>query len=213
VGRNLWPIDPSWWRMIRSIPLFLVLGFAVACDSKTDEKKADAKDTKAKADAKGKADAKPDSKDADAKGDTKVEAKAEDTKAAPPAAADKELDLSAWAGPFAGWVAMAPEGTKIELDDPSRQLSISETDFLSVSEAPGYADAIKSLATDKDNSNIKVVSDNEARWERNPPLGKEWNFDVKIDVGGKPWSCSGSTFTDEATADKLVAICKSMKKK
>ncbi len=101
----------------------------------------------------------------------------------------------------------------MELDDPSRQLTISDEDFISVSEAPGYADAVKSLATDKDNSNIQVVSDSEARWERNPPLGKQWNFDIKIDVGGKPWSCNGATFTSAEMADKLVGICKSMKKK
>jgi hypothetical protein len=92
-------------------------------------------------------------------------------------------------------------------------MQVTEDDFLSVGEAPGYDDMVKGLGNDKDNSNIKIVSPTEARWERNPPLGKEWNFDVKMDVGGKPWSCSGSTFTDAATADKLVAICKSMKKK
>ena len=108
---------------------------------------------------------------------------------------------------------MAPEGTKVTFDDPSRQLAISEEDFLSVSEAPYYADGVKSLAGDKDNSNIQVVSDTEARWERNPPLGKQWNFDIKIDVGGASYSCNGGSFTSAAVADKLVAICKSMKKK
>jgi hypothetical protein len=196
--------------MTRFIQLVVVLGLGagLACDSKTD-------------DAKKAADKKAETKKADAKGEKKADAKATDVapadaakaEPAPAAAADKEIDLAAWGEPFKGWVATAPEGTKIEFDDPSRQLAISDEDFLSVSEAPGYADAVKSLATDKDNSNIKVVSDTEARWERNPPLGKQWNFDVKIDVGGKPWSCSGGTFTDAATADKLVAICKSMKKK
>ncbi len=190
-----------------------ILGLGLACDSKDDAKTTDKKaETKKaeteKADAKG--DKKADAKVADATPDAKGEAKAD---AAPPAAADKEIDLSVWGPEWKGWVAMAPEGTKVELDDPSRQLSISDTDFLSVSEAPGYADAVKGLAGDKDNSNIQVVSDTEARWERNPPLGKQWNFDVKIDLGGKPWSCNGGTFTDAATADKLVAICKSMKKK
>ena len=103
--------------------------------------------------------------------------------------------------------------TKVTFDDPSRQLAISEEDFLSVSEAPYYADGVKSLAGDKDNSNIQVVSDTEARWERNPPLGKQWNFDIKIDVGGASYSCNGGSFTSAAVADKLVAICKSMKKK
>lgn len=194
------------------------LAFGLACDSndaKTTDKKAETKKTDAKKDAKGeaktdaKADAKADTKVADAAPDAKAEAKADTA----PAAADKEIDLSVWGPEWKGWVAMAPEGTKVELDDPSRQLTISDVDFLSVSEAPGYADAVKGLASDKDNSNIQVVSDTEARWERNPPLGKQWNFDVKLDLGGKPWSCNGGTFTDAATADKLVAICKSMKKK
>jgi hypothetical protein len=48
---------------------------------------------------------------------------------------------------------------------------------------------------------------------RNPPLGKQWNFDTKIDVGGKPYSCNGNTFTDAAMNEKLVSICKSIKKK
>lgn len=131
----------------------------------------------------------------------------------PPAAALAEVDLSAWGDAWKGWVAMAPAGTKVEFDDPSRQLIISDTDFVSVSEAPGYADAVKGLGTDPDNSEIKVVSDTEARWMRNPPLGKQWNFDVKVDVGGAPYSCSGGTFTDAAMADTLVNVCKSIKKK
>jgi hypothetical protein len=186
----------------------VVLGLGLACDSKKDDAKAVDKKAEAKKDAKG------DAKADDAKA---VEAKAGDAAPAEvakaPVAADKEIDLSAWGPEFKGWVAMAPEGTKVEFDDPSRQLAISETDFISVSEAPGYADAVKGLAGDKDNSNITVVSDTEVRWERNPPLGKEWNFDTKFELGKKPYSCGGSTFTDAATADKLVAICKSMKKK
>jgi hypothetical protein len=111
--------------------------------------------------------------------------------------------------------AQAPAGSKVVFDDPSRQLSIGDENenFLSVSEAPYYADGVKSLSKDPDNSNIAIVSDTEARWERNPPLGKEWNFDVKIDVGGAAYSCGGSTFTSAAVADQLVAICKSIKKK
>lgn len=130
-----------------------------------------------------------------------------------PAANLVEVDLSPFGDAFKGYVAMAPAGTKVEFDDPSRQLIISDTDFVSVSEAPGYADAVKSLGTDPDNSEIKVVSDTEARWMRNPPLGKQWNFDVKVDVGGAPYSCSGGTFTDAAMADTLVNVCKSIKKK
>ncbi len=207
--------------MTRIFPLVVLLGLSVACDSKKDEKKADdkkadaktadAKKTDAKVNDEKKVDAKVDEKKADAPADAKADAPADAPAAA--AAADKELDLSAFGPDFKGFVAMAPEGTKVEFDDPSRQLQISDVDFLSVGEAPGYADAVKGLANDKDNSNIKIVSDTEARWERNPPLGKEWAFDVKIDIGGKPWSCSGSTFTDAAMADKLVGICKSIKKK
>jgi hypothetical protein len=198
-------------RLIQCV-MVLGLGLGLACDSKPDDsKKAADKKAETKGDAK-KADAKVEEKKA---ADAKVDAPTDVAKAEPAAALapDKEIDLSPWGPEFKGWVVMAPEGSKVELDDTSRQLSISETDFISVSEAPGYADAVKGLAGDKDNSNIKVVSDTEARWERNPPLGKQWNFDIKMDVGGKPWSCNGATFTDAAMADKLVAICKSMKKK
>ena len=111
--------------------------------------------------------------------------------------------------------AQAPAGSKVVFDDPSRQLSIGDENenFVSVGEAPGYADGVAYLPKDPDNKNIVVVSPTEARWERNPPLGKEWNFDVKIDVGGAAYSCGGSTFTSAAVADQLVAICKSIKKK
>lgn len=187
--------------MTRIFPMVMALGLCIACDSKTEEKKDDKKADAKKTDAK-----KTDDKKADAP------AKA-DEPAAPPAAADKELDLSAFGPAFKGYVATAPDGTKVEFDDPSRQLIVSDVDFLSIGEAPGYADAVKGLAGDKDNSNIKVVSETEARWERNPPLGKQWNFDIKLDIGGKPWSCGGGTFTDAAMADKLVTICKSIKKK
>src|SRR5512147_1461242 len=63
----------------------------------------------------------------------------------PPAAADKEIALDAWGADFAGWVAMAPDGTKVAFDDPSRQLTISDTDYVSVSEAAGWDDAAKGL--------------------------------------------------------------------
>ena len=178
---------------VLAIALAAVL--STACKKKDEGKKADPTA------------AKPGDKPADKPADKPVDPPP------PPPAADKEVDLSVWGAPFAGFVAMAPEGTKVTFDDPSRQLAISEEDFLSVSEAPYYADGVKGLASDKDNSNIQIVSDTEARWERNPPLGKQWNFDIKIDVGGAAYSCNGGSFTSAAVADKLVAICKSMKKK
>jgi hypothetical protein len=128
-------------------------------------------------------------------------------------AAGVETDLSAFGPEFAGYVAMAPKGTKVEFDDPSRHLTVSDSDYLSIGEAPGYDDAMKGLADDKDNSNIKRVSATEVRWERNPPLGKEWNFDVKLAGIDGDWDCSGSTFTSAAMADSLVEICKSIRKK
>lgn len=201
--------------MTRIFPLVVLLGLSVACDKKADDKKADDKKVDAKkVDAK-----KTDDKKADAKTDAKTDAKVD----APPAgdekpavaadAADKEMDLAAFGPEFKGYVVMAPEGTKIELDDPSRHITLSDVDFISLGEAPFYDDGVKGLAGDKDNSNIKIVSPTEARWERNPPLGKQWNYDIKIDIGGKAWSCNGGTFTDAAMADKQVAICKSIKKK
>ena len=59
----------------------------------------------------------------------------------PPAAADKELDLAPWGPQFAGFVAMAPEGTKVSFDDPSRQLTFGEeNNYVSVSEAPFWGE-------------------------------------------------------------------------
>jgi|GEM_PF-3599529 len=168
---------------------------AVGCKKKDDDKKAETPTTATKP------------------GDTAKPADPTPPPPPPPAAADKEIDLSAWGPAFAGYVAMAPEGTKVEFDDPSRQLTISDTDYVSVSEAEFWGDGVKSLATDPDNTEIKNVSDTEVRYMRNPPLGKQWNFDLKLDIGGKTFSCGGNTFTDAAMADKLVAICKSIKKK
>ncbi|MBK6922157.1 MAG: hypothetical protein IPH07_32495 [Deltaproteobacteria bacterium] len=210
--------------MTRILPMMMVLGLGLglACDSKTEEAKSDKKAETKKADDKKADDKKADAKGepakaepaADAKAEPAADAKAEPAADAKPAVAElEEIDLSPWGDAFKGYVAMAPKGTKVEFDDPSRQLIISDVDFVSMGEAPGYADAIKSLASDKDNSNINVVSETEARWERNPPLGKQWNFDIKLDIGGKPWSCNGGTFTDAAMGDALVNVCKSIKKK
>lgn len=134
----------------------------------------------------------------------------------PPAAPAKlvEVDLSPWGGPFAGMVAMAPEGSKVQFDDPSRQLMIDDTDFISVSEAAGWDDANseKGLSGDPDNKEIKA-GPTESHWVRNPPLGKQWNFDTKLELGGATWSCNGATFTSADVEAKLTAICKSIKKK
>lgn len=182
--------------------LSIALLFAAACGKKTEEgaKPGPSPTDKATETTTDKVDTTAD----------KEEAKPADKPLTLPA--DTEIDLSPWGGPFKGMVATAPAGSKVELDEPSRQMKITDTDFLSVGEAPYYADAIAGLAKDKDNSNIQKLSDSEARWERNPPLGKEYNFDIKL-TAVKDWDCSGSTFTSPAMADKLVAICKSIKKK
>jgi pyruvate/2-oxoglutarate dehydrogenase complex dihydrolipoamide acyltransferase (E2) component len=39
----------------------------------------------------------------------------------------KEIDLSVWGPAWKGYVAMAPAGAKATFDDPSRQLTVSET--------------------------------------------------------------------------------------
>lgn len=135
--------------------------------------------------------------------------------AAPPAAM-VELDLSPLGKQFAGYVAMAPAGAKAELDDPSRHIVLSETESITIGEAPFWEDSIKTLPTDKDNSNIKQVSATEVRYERNPPLGKAWNVDILIKIGKEKWSCGtlmGGTFKSAAMADQIAATCNSIKKK
>jgi len=129
-----------------------------------------------------------------------------------------EHDLSPFGKQFAGWVVTAPKTAKLEFDDPSRHIVLSEEDFITLSEAEGWNDAIneKSLASDKDNQNIKKVSDTEYRWERTAPLGKSWLVDTLVMVGKEKWSCGTGitgTFTSEAMADRIATICKSIKKK
>jgi hypothetical protein len=72
---------------------------------------------------------------------------------------------------------------------------------------------VKSLAGDPDNKNIQNVSAEEVRYERNPPIGKQWCFDYLVKLGDAKWSCSSQSFTSAAMADQLIAVCKSIKKK
>ncbi len=139
--------------------------------------------------------------------------KAEKAEKAPKAAALVEIDLSAWGPAFKGWVAMAPAGAKVTFDDPSRQIQVTEEDYLKVSEAPGFADSVASLDKDKDNSNIKKVSATEVTYERNPPMGKQWCFDTMFTVGKDKWSCAAETTTSAEASKQMLAICKSIKKK
>lgn len=127
-----------------------------------------------------------------------------------------EHDLAPFGEAFAGYVVTAPKTAKLEFDDPSRMIVLSDEDFISLSEAEYWEDGMKALASDKDNSNIKQVSETEVRWERNPPLGKAWNVDVLVKLGEQKWSCgSGSTgtFHSSAMADRIATICKSIRKK
>ncbi len=128
-------------------------------------------------------------------------------------------DLAPLGKDFAGYVVTAPQNAKIELDDASRSIVLSDVDSVSIGEAEFWEDGVKTLATDKDNSNIKQVSATEVRYERNPPLGKAWNVDtlIKVGKGGKAkYSCGtmmGGTFTSEAMAEQIATICKSVRKK
>lgn len=132
---------------------------------------------------------------------------------APKKAALVEVDLSKWGAPFAGHVAMAPPGTTIEFDDPSRQLKISENDYLNVSEAPFFEDALASLGKDDPQVKNLVKGATEATWERTAPIGAFWSFDVLVTTGATKWSCNGETLTDAATRATLIEVCKSIKKK
>jgi len=184
-------------NMTRSVlTLLLVSVLATGCDKpsgaaeKSDDKKSEAK-----------------------KSDDKSEKAEKTEKAAPKAAALVEIDLSAWGPAWKGYVAMAPAGSKVSFDDPSRQLSIDESDYLKVSEAPGFADAVASLDKDKDNSKIVKVSPTEVTYERNPPMGKQWCFDTMFMLGKEKWSCAAETTTSAEASKQMLAICKSIKKK
>ncbi|HLL23379.1 MAG TPA: hypothetical protein VK427_14680, partial [Kofleriaceae bacterium] len=127
-----------------------------------------------------------------------------------------EHDLSPFGAQFTGYVITAPKDAKLEYDDPSRHIVLSDTDYVDISEAPAWSDSVKSLDKDKDNQNIKKVSDTEYRWERTPPLGKSWLVDTLVVVGKDKWSCGTGmtgTFHSEAMADRIATICKSIKKK
>ncbi len=124
-----------------------------------------------------------------------------------------EHDLSPFGEAWKGYVAMAPAGTKIVFDDPSRQITVSDTDYIAVSEAPYFEDGVKSLAGDADNKNVQNISPGEVRYERNPPIGKQWCFDYLVKLGESKWSCNAQTFTSAAMADQLLAVCKSIRKK
>ena len=91
-------------------------------------------------------------------------------------------DLAPFGKAFEGYVVTAPKDAKIEFDDPSRQIVLSDTDFVSIGEAPYWEDSVKGLDKDKDNQNIKKVSDTEYRYERTPPLGKAWLVDTLVKV-------------------------------
>lgn len=138
----------------------------------------------------------------------------------PPAKAEPvemvEHDLSAFGPAFKGYVVMAPKTAKIEFDDPSRHIVLSDTDFVAIGEAPYWEDAIAGLSKDPDNKNIRKISDTEVRYERTPPLGTAHAVDILVSVGGAKWSCTAGdpgTFSGAAMADQIATICKSIKKK
>lgn len=125
-------------------------------------------------------------------------------------------DLAPFGKQFTGYVVTAPKDAKIEFDDPSRHIVLSDTDFITIEEAGGWDDAMKGLDKDKDNQNIKKVSETEYRWERTPPLGKSWLVDMMVMIGKDKYSCGTGitgTFHSEAMADRISTICKSIRKK
>lgn len=153
-----------------------------------------------------------------------VVAKPDDKPAEPPKDEPKKLpevemvdhDLAPFGKAFEGWVVTAPKDAKLEYDDPSRHIVLSDTDFVDISEAAYWEDGIKTLDQDKDNQNIKKVSPTEVRYERTPPLGKSWLVDTLVKVGKDKWSCGTGmtgTFHSEAMADRIATICKSIRKK
>jgi hypothetical protein len=149
----------------------------------------------------------------------KDEPKAEPPKDEPKKLADVEIvdhDLAPFGKQFTGYVVTAPKDAKIEFDDPSRHIVLSDTDFVAIEEAPYWEDGVKGLDKDKDNQNIKKVSDTEYRYERTPPLGKSWLVDTLVKIGKDKYGCGTGmtgTFHSEAMADRISTICKSIRKK
>ena len=151
--------------------------------------------------------------------DKKPEAKPDEPKSEEKKLPDAEMvdhDMAPFGKQFTGWVVTAPKDAKLEFDDPSRHIVLSDTDFVDISEAPYWEDGIKALNSDKDNQNIQKVSDTEVRYERTPPLGKSWLVDILVKVGKEKWSCGTGmtgTFHSAAMADRIATICKSIRKK
>ena len=138
------------------------------------------------------------------------------TPAAPPPAKLVETDLSPFGPAFKGYVAMVPEGAKLEFSDPSRFIHLDDKDFVSISEAPFWEDGVAGLSKDPDNKNIKKVSDTEYQYERTPPLGTAYAVDILVKTGKDKWSCTAGdpgTFTSDAMRQQIAAICKSIHKK
>src|SRR6185295_18321538 len=74
----------------------------------------------------------------------------EPAKPAPAAVELVEHDLSPFGASFKGYVAMAPRTAKIEFDDPSRHIVLSDVNFIVLDEAPYWEDGIAALSKDKD---------------------------------------------------------------
>ena len=191
--------------MKRLVLVVSILALTSAC------KKKEAKDSKDEAAKPTEPMAKPEDKKPE---DVKEPAKDEPNKLAEVEMVDH--DLAPFGKQFTGWVVTAPKDAKLELDDPSRHIVLSDTDYVDIMEAPGWEDSIKTLDKDKDNQNIKKVSATEVRYERTPPLGKSWLVDVLVKVGKENWGCGTGmtgTFHSEAMADRIATICKSIRKK
>jgi len=191
-------------EMKRLVLLASLLALTASCKKKEDKKDEAAKPTESMA--------KPEDKMAE----PKKEEPAKDEPKKLPEVEMVDHDLAPFGKQFTGWVVTAPKDAKLELDDPSRHIVLSDTDFVDFSEVPGWDDANKMLEQDKDNQNIKRVSATEVRYERTPPLGKSWLVDVMVKVGKEKWGCGTGitgTFTSEAMADRIATICKSIRKK
>src|SRR5262245_16885012 len=139
----------------------------------------------------------------------------EPAKPAPAPVEMVEHDLAPFGAAFKGYVATAPKTAKIEFEDPSRHISLSDTNFITIEEAPYWEDGVASLGKDKDNSNIQKISATEVRYERNPPIGKMYLVEMLVKIGKAKYSC-GTGMTGPSSkeeADLVESICKSIKKK
>ncbi len=129
---------------------------------------------------------------------------------------ERTLDLSPLGPGWQGYVATVPaDWGKIDVDGSTRHIVLTGADFVDISQAPGFADAMAGLSKTPENTHIRVVSPGEVHYQRGTEAsGPIWSFDYLVPrADGEKWSCAAETQTGAWASDKLFAICKSIHKR